>query len=177
MNDNIDLEYIYDFEKKQQPFMLFYKEKVTNVKINFIYIDLNNEIYNIKSFNETINESVIPYERILYLIKNNQINIDQKYKLLSIIKFNIDIDNTEIKNFLVDDNYNDNYNFTFFIKSIDEITFNDTIKFFMRLNSVTFIFKQISQNNENNQDNQNSNQNNTTKKIILYSNKTRRKRF
>jgi predicted N-acyltransferase len=49
-----------------------------------------------------IENSCLTKERILYLIKKNQFNLIKKHRLISLLKFNIDLDHDELNNFITD---------------------------------------------------------------------------
>ena len=103
--DNIDFdsEWIKDYEEKENEYKKFYKEEVNIIDAIFIYINDDNEIYNVKNFKEYIANSQINYERIIEIIKNYQNNIDIKHKLMALLNYKIDIDSENIKQLF---NYN-----------------------------------------------------------------------
>ena len=130
----------------------------------FIYINENNEVYSIKSEKENLINSCISKERLLYLIKNNYYNLQNKHKLVSLLKFNIDLHHTKINEFILDI---ENENYLSSLKIVETIKFKDTIPLLSELNSIIFIYNSISRE---------KNVNNTTKKIIITNKcKTRRK--
>ena len=170
MNEIINFDYINDFKNIELPFEKFYKKSVNKIKIHFIYMDNNNNIYEIKTNHEFIKDSTLNAERLLYIIKNNQYsnneikqNIKNKKNLYSIIKYNFNIDEYEIKNFLDNSNNCNNFNNFLTIKNfIDNIYFDNTIEMFNSLNSL-FIFYKINIKKNNSQ----NNSQNTTKKIFI----------
>ena len=137
MEEIIDLQYIKDFENLEEEYTNFYNEEIKQIKVIYLYINNDNEIYNIKSENEKIENNCLTKERILYLIKNNQLNILNKHKLVSLLKFNIDLEHTELKNFILNESMND---YLISLKILDTIYFNKSIHIFNDLNSVIFIF-------------------------------------
>ena len=151
-------DYITEYNLLEKEFNQFYNENVDKIKIYYYYINNNNVIYNVKSHIELLNNSCLTKERILYLIKKNQYNLQDKHKLIGFLKFNIDFDFTDIDNF-ISDQLDSNY--LTHLKKIDDITFNKTINILLDLNSIIFIFSN------------NISQNNTTKKIILNTNKSK----
>ena len=84
----LDDTYMKNFEILETKYNKFYNQSVNKIKLFFIYINEDNEIYSIKTGNENIDKSCITKERILYLIKNNQYNLLNKHKLVSLLKFN-----------------------------------------------------------------------------------------
>ena len=160
----LDDTYMKNFEILETKYNKFYNQSVNKIKLFFIYINEDNEIYSIKTGNENIDKSCITKERILYLIKNNQYNLLNKHKLVSLLKFNIDLHHTKINEFILDI---ENENYLSSLKIVETIKFKDTIPLLSELNSIIFIYNSISRE---------KNVNNTTKKIIITNKcKTRRK--
>jgi hypothetical protein len=147
-NIDFDLEWIKDYEEKENEYKKFYKEEVNIIDAIFIYINHNNEIYNVKNFKEYIANSQINYERIIEIIKNYQNNMDIKHKLMGLLNYKIDIDPENIKQLF---NYNINPGTLYSIKNINNINFDKTINLLQDLNSLVFIFKvkNTDKNNKN----------------------------
>lgn len=165
--DNIDFdsEWIKDYEEKENEYKKFYKEEVNIIDAIFIYINDDNEIYNVKNFKEYIANSQINYERIIEIIKNYQNNIDIKHKLMGLLNYKIDIDPENIKQLF---NYNINPGTLYSIKNINNINFDKTINLLQDLNSLIFIFKvKITDKN---------NKNATTRRITLTQKQKKTKR-
>ena len=156
--DNIDFdsEWIKDYEEKENEYKKFYKEEVNIIDAIFIYINDDNEIYNVKNFKEYIANSQISYERIIEIIKNYQNNMDNKHKLMALLNYKIDIDPENIKQLF---NYNINPGTLYSIKNINNIYFDKTINLLQDLNSLIFIFKENSRDKNI--------KNNTTRRITL----------
>jgi len=132
-----------------------------NINLTFLYIDDNNEIYSVKNKIELVENSIITRERQLYIIKENQYNMLQKHKLISLSYFNIDISKNNIEDII-----NNRINRDFFtrLEIVDTIKLNPSLNIFDKLNSIFYIYKVI------------SNTNNTTKKIIIKNNNNRKTR-
>ena len=165
--DNIDFdsEWIKDYEEKENEYKKFYKEEVNIIDAIFIYINDNNEIYNVKNFKEYIANSQINYERIIEIIKNYQNNMDIKHKLMGLLNYKIDIDPENIKQLF---NYNINPGTLYSIKNINNINFDKTINLLQDLNSLVFIFK-VKNTDKNNK-------NATTRRITLTQKQKKTKR-
>jgi len=164
-NIEFDSEWIKDYEEKENEYKKFYKEEVNIIDVIFLYINHNNEIYNVKNFKEYIANSQINYERIIEIIKNYQNNMDMKHKLMGLLNYKIDIDPENIKQLF---NYNINPGTLYSIKNINNINFDKTINLLQDLNSVIFIFKE-------NRKVENMN-NRTTRRIILHQKQKKTKR-
>lgn len=134
------------------------------IKIFYLYINQNNELYNLRSEDEEITDNVLSKERLLYLIKNNELNHVLNHKLVSLLKFNIDISSGQITNFM---NNKININYLDSIKILDKIKFTCNFKILKNFNSIFLIYL----NNSNLK-------NNYTKRINVNINnqKTRRKK-
>lgn len=130
-------------------FNKLYKDIVEEITINFIYINENKEIYSIKSKKERLSESYIKKERLLYIIKNNQYNLNDKHRLVDLIQFNIDIDSCEMEDFILNNNSNNCNNYLKSLKIIDDIKFNDTTKILEKQNSLIFIFTKYTKSEMN----------------------------
>ena len=63
-------EWIKDFEKEEYNYKNFYNEEVNIIDIICLYINEDNNIYNVKNFKEYIEKSIINYERIIEIVKN-----------------------------------------------------------------------------------------------------------
>lgn len=133
----IDQNYIKEFEEDEEEYKEFYNNEINMIKLFYLYINENNEIYNIKCEDEMIENSCLTKERILYLIKKNQFNLIKKHRLISLLKFNIDLDHTELNNFITD-KLNSNYLSS--LKIINSVNFNETINILHDLNCIIFIF-------------------------------------
>ena len=138
LDSELDSEWIKDYEEKENEYKKFYKEEVNIIDVIFIYINNDNEIYNVKNFKEYIANSQINYERIIEIIKNYQNNMDIKHKLMALLNYKIDIDPENIKQLF---NYNINPGTLYSIKNINNINFDKTINLLQDLNSIIFIFK------------------------------------
>ena len=137
LNKNSNDDFIKEFKLLEKDYTDFYNEDVNTIKICYLYINENNEIYYIKSEYELLYNSCLTKERMLFLIKKNQYNSCNRHKLTGILKFNIDFHYSEINNFIFDKLDN---NFLIPLKIIDDIKFNKTISFLHDLNCIIFIF-------------------------------------
>ena len=123
-NIELDFEWINDFEQKENDYKDFYKENVNVIDVIFLYINNDNEIYNVKNFKEFIANSQINYERIIELIKKYQKNMDVNHKLMTLLNYKIDIDAENIKGLF---NYDINPGTLYSIKNINNIYFDKNI--------------------------------------------------
>jgi len=187
----LDTSWITNFENLENEYNIFYKDKVTEISIFSIYIDGNHDILKIKKeksnniINNTINKN-----HLLYLIKNNINYNNVKYKLISILKFNIDINTLDINNFLYgetppvppnekkehvseeeeaheEESYFQNLTYLSTIKNLNDIHFNNTINIFQDINALFFIYYSPIIPNQNSHPK-------NTKKVYIKTNKHRK---
>ena len=171
-NNNLDDEWINNFDKIDNLYKDFYKDDIYYIHLRFLYINRNNEIDKIK--NETFlmtKPNNITREEIIEILKKKSTDDKKRYTLLSILKYNINLEPEEIKNYL-NKNYDNQY--LTVIKNIDTITFEKSINMFHDLNDIIFIFYEKSSELKK------KDPNNSTKKIYLRFNnkkKTIKKRY
>jgi len=183
----LDTSWIDEFKKDNEKYSDFYTEDVTNITLFFIYIDHKNNVENLSRDLLILDKkNTIVRDQLIQIIKQNQIynNNKYKYKLISLFKYNIDIEPEEIYRF-INNKDDSSYNKRFFTqeKYLNDILYKKTINIFQDLNSLFLIFKEVSTpitNNNNNSNNSimNSTNMNSTKKTIIISqkHKTRRRK-
>jgi hypothetical protein len=173
MENELNDEWINNFEKTDKLYQDFYKDNLYYVNLKFIYVNRENEIDKIKQESFLMSSpNYISREEIIQILKESSIDNDKRYSLLSILKYNITLDADEIKNFLLFDNEERNY--LNIIKNIDAIPFDKTISMFQDINDLILVFYEKSNELKKNDPN------NVTKKIYLRSNtnkKTIKKRY
>ena len=180
--DDLDTSWIDDFKKDNETYSDFYTEEVTNITLFFIYIDHKNDIENLSRDLMILDrKNTIVRDQLIQLIKQNQIHNNNKYKLISLLKYNIDIEPEEIYNF-INNKDDSSFNKRFFIqeKYLNDIIYKNTINIFQDLNSLFFIFKETNPNTNNTNNKINKiNKINITKKTVIFpqKHKTRRRNF
>jgi hypothetical protein len=171
MFENLDNGWIKDFEKTFKLYEDFYKDDIYFTNIHYIYINKHNIIEKISEDRFLFSTpNLISREEILRILKKNTYYNNKQYTILSILKFVVNLEPEEIKDFLqnynnynndIDNNYiSNNPNFLQTIKNIDAIQFEKSINMFHDLNDLFFIFYEKTV----------SNTNNVTKKIYLKNN-------
>jgi hypothetical protein len=141
MNEvELDNTWIKEFENTDKIYQDFYTDDNYYVNIHFIYINKNKEIEKIKEETFLMNTpNMITRDEIIGLLKKNTLNENRNYSLLSLLKFNLNLEPEDIPFFLSVDSEEDK-NFLIPIQHIDTITFQKTISMFQDLNSLYFIF-------------------------------------
>jgi len=171
--NNLDDDWITTFEKSDKLYKDFYKEDLYYVNLRFFYINRENEIDKLKQESFLMNKpNSISQEEILEILKKNSLDNNKRYSLLSILKYNINIEPDEISSYLQN---GENNNYLSIIKNIDAVNFDKSINMFHDLNDLIFIFYEKLLEIK-----KDTNNNNNTKKIFLRSNtnkKTIRKRY
>lgn len=162
MVENLDNDWIKDFEKTFKLYEDFYKDDIYFTNIHYIYINKHNNIEKISEDRFLFTTpNLISREEILRILKKNVSYNNKDYTILSILKFGVSLEPDEIKDFLKNDTNNSNSinydNFLQTIKNIDAIHFEKSIHMFHDLNDLFFIFYEKTV----------SNTNNVTKKIYL----------
>ena len=69
-SDDLNDNWIKDFEEEDTPYIDFYKEEVDNIKIYVIYVNKKNKIFHIKKDNLIVEDKTIPKETLIKMIKH-----------------------------------------------------------------------------------------------------------
>ena len=173
MDNELNDEWINNFEKTDRLYQDFYKDDVYYVNLKFVYVNRENEIEKINQESFLMSSpNYISREEIIQILKDSSIDNNKRYSLLSNLKYNILLDADEINNFLLYSN--EERNFLTIVKNIDAISFEKSISMFQDLNDLIFVFYEKSKEIKK------VDPNNVTKKIHLRSNtnkKTIKKRY
>jgi hypothetical protein len=172
LNDNIeelDSTWLQEFQNLDNEYKNYYTEELSFIRIHSIYLNSNSEIEKISEQKILLKtKGILQKEELFSIIKHNSFSNNIKYSLLSILKFNINIEPIHLNNFLKNKDNKIGTSFLQSIKNIDSIKFDKSISMFHDINNILIIFhKKISKDN-----------NNRTKKIFINSNtkkKTKRK--
>lgn len=134
----LDDKWINEFEKIDNLYKDFYKDDLYYVNLRIIYINTNNEVIKLKHDVLMLkNKNKILQEEIIGILKQNSIDNDVKYSLLSMLRYNVLIEPDDIKYFLTNDK---TPNYLSIIKNIDDIVFEKTITMFQDLNDLIIVF-------------------------------------
>ena len=149
--ENLDDKWIHEFENTDKLYRDFYKDDLHYVTLRIIYVNRNSEIDKIKQDSLLMSKpNYITQEEVLGILKKNSIDHERRYSLLSILRYNIDLDSEEVPNYLVKCNNTEglgigggnilNSHYLSVIKNIDTIKFERTINLFHDLNDLIIIF-------------------------------------
>jgi len=160
--DEIDTDWVDEYNRIERNYNDFYNEKVNTIRVFFMYINNDNIVINIKKETVDLNvTSILSREQLLSLIKENQ-NDGVKYRLFSLLRYNINLEPDEIEMFASPSTSTSTseaaqrtskagtgpYESRFLtnIEDINDIHFNDTIGIFQDLNAVYILFKEKKHN-------------------------------
>jgi hypothetical protein len=175
--EDIDASWLEEFDNLDKEYKDFYTEELSFIKLHCVYINKNNEIAKIVEEKILLKTpGYLSKEEIIGLIKHNVYCNNIKYSLLSILKFNINIDPIYLKTFLKNKNKEKEKeknimkllgnNFLQSVKNIDTIRFDKCISMFHDLNDLLIIFYDKSASEKRHS--------NHTKKIFITPNTVRK---
>ena len=165
-----DFSWIFEYERLEEKYETFYKRDIREIDINFIYVNLKNEVSAISTKKyDFVKPNIIPKEHLIKLIKENMHKNDVNYKVISVLKYNIDIIFEDLPYML---SRPEDYPFLTSIGSLEDIHFKPSIDMFSEINSVFVLLYEKDRTIQNKSN---------TKKIIFKTNskpnlkKTKRK--
>jgi len=144
-DSELDDSWINEHNEEEGPYDRFYKEPLESTKIFFLYIN-KNILETIKSERINLTESYLNKNILIKLIKNNSSINDTRYKLSTILKYNIDAEPDDVleifedispEAYLSEERY------------FNDIYFKETICTFQDLNSVFIIYENMGNTNAN----------------------------
>ena len=136
--NDFDADWINEFEKVDKDYASFYLEDLSYVKITIIYINNNNELEKIKEEKLLLRKpNNISREEIIGILKRNNVKDNKTFTIMTMLKYNFDLEPTEVRNFLLN---NDCPDYLSVVKDVDEIVWNRTISMFQDLNNLFIIF-------------------------------------
>jgi hypothetical protein len=139
MDIELDTNWIDEFEALDEDYKAFYTEDITHIKFNYIYVNKESEIEKIKEETILLKEpNYISREEIIGILKKHCKLATKIYTILSLLRYNIDVEPTDIRHFLKTEQ--DDGLFLKSIKNIDAITLDKSISMFQDLNEIVIIF-------------------------------------
>lgn len=149
---DLDTSWIDDFDAIDNEYKSYYSESLEFINMNCIYLNAANEIINVHEEKVIfLNKGILCREEVVGLIKRNSIiNIDKekdkdKYSLLSILVFNINIEPENLKTFFKlnkgkDKEKSIGSQYLHSVKNIDAIVFDKSISLFHDINNLYLVF-------------------------------------
>lgn len=139
---DLDTKWIEEFESIDDNYKTFYTEDIMHIKFHFVYVNKENSIDKVKE--ETVllrTPNYISREELIGILKKHTKVSDTNYTVLSILKYNIDIDPADVSYYIKNNiKQDDTYDFLKSVKNIDAIPLNKTISMFQDLNDIIIIF-------------------------------------
>lgn len=176
--EDLDLSWINEFEKIDNEYKIYYTEELSFIRIHSIYVNNDNEIEKVREEKILLkNPGILQKEELLSIIKHNSFSNQVKYSLLSILKFNINLEPIHLKTFLRNKNPAIGAPFLQSIKNLDSIKFEKSITMFHDINEILIIFHQKI-NKSTRIGSEQKEMGNQTKKVFINSNpkkKTKKK--
>lgn len=139
MEEQLDLDttIIDEFEKDDELYNDFYKDKIEQINLYILYVDNNNDLFHIKKDTATLNNGKLEKDDLKNLIRQYIKYQNKKYRLISLLKWNITIEPEEISDYLRNEK---KFDFIKSIRNINSIEFEDSINLFHNLNSLYLVF-------------------------------------
>ena len=139
MEEQLDLDttIIDEFEKDDKLYNDFYKDKIDHINLYILYVDNNNDLFHIKKDTTALNNGMLEKDDLKKLIRQYINYQNKKYRLISLLKWNITIEPDEISDYLRNQK---EFDFIKSIRNITSINFDDSINLFHNLNSLYLVF-------------------------------------
>ena len=133
----IDTSWIEEFDKIDGKYNMFYKTEVNQIELAFLYVGRDNKLFHIKKEKLDIETGILSKERLIELLNINMTYNNKNYRPIAILKYNIDIDPENVKDFIMNP---EKYNFLTSEKNIDILKWKKTIELFNSINSLYILF-------------------------------------
>jgi len=135
----LDISWINEFEKIDKDYESLYMDDIINITLHFVYVNKEDEIEKLIEKRFLLREkNKITKEELIGLLKSHCFLDKKKHSVSSILKYNIDLEPQDIRNFLIEDKNSDKY--LKVVKNIDDIFLNRSISMFQDLNDLIIIF-------------------------------------
>ncbi len=135
--EELDTNWIKEFEKDEEIYKDFYKDPIESIKIFLLYVDNNNNLFHIKKNLCTLDNSQIKKESLMKIIKEHMFHNKKKYRPISILKWNINMEPEDISSYLKESS---KFNFLTVERKIDTIKFEESINLFHNINSLYIVY-------------------------------------
>ena len=138
MEEELNTDWITQFEKVDQKYEKFYKKKVTTINVFFLYVDRYSNLFYIKKNKENLTDNgVLEKINLINLLKKNMIHNSKKYRPISILQYNITLNPNNIKSLIKKPQQ---YDFINPQDSIQDLKWDNSIEYFTDMNSLHIIF-------------------------------------
>lgn len=141
--EELEVDWINKFEDEEKVYEKFYPDKVKSIKIFSLYVNKECILDKVKETNyDLVNENILRKIELIRLIKERKQDDGVKYKLISLIKHNVDLKPEEIKGYVLN---NKEYKFIDNLRELRDINFYDTIGMFEDLNSIFLVYYEFNE--------------------------------
>lgn len=151
--DELDFSWLSEQEKLQTIQQNFHREPNKTIRLQFIYINLDNEIadtyiekYQIKQLSEDRKAAVLSEDELLHILQDKKRRTkNTNYIIYDLLLFNIDLEHDHIPSFI---NYSEKeilenkHRFMKPVSYVNTIRFSPSIFIFHDINTLCFIFKE-----------------------------------
>ena len=136
--DMMDTDWIEEYENEYNSYEMFYPNALSKIKVNILYVNKRNEL-------EKVHEKMIylsipnllKKEEMIRLIKDYDVMDTIKYKLVSLLVYNIDIQHNELKNYLYGA---EKYDFITSLRNIEDYELKPSLKYLEKVNNIYIVF-------------------------------------
>lgn len=135
----LDNKWMQSFKDEEKVYQEFYKDDVWHINLRFVYVNVNNEVDCIREdiFLMSKSNRILEEELIQILKRSSNLN-GQRYSLISILRYNVLLEPSEIKHYLSKMQPDSNY--LCVVTHLKDIVFERTISMFQDLNDLIFVF-------------------------------------
>ena len=138
----LDSKWIEDFELQDKNYESFYTEDINHINFHCIYVNRNNDIEKIKEEKLLMKTpNYISRDEMIGILKKNSIINNKRYIVLSIVKYNINLEPSDINFFLKPSKHLDS-TFLTSVTNIDAIPLEKSISMLQDLNDIFIIFSE-----------------------------------
>jgi hypothetical protein len=136
--DNFDYDWINNYEEEEEKYKIFYPEEIKYLNVICLYVNKENILEKIaeKEVRLTTSNKIIKEELIKIISENNKLD-KVRYKLISILIYNFNLENNDLKYFLKN---NEDYNLLTNLKNIEDYDLDSSISYFHDINTVYILF-------------------------------------
>ena len=139
----IDNKWLKEIKDNEKDYNDFYKEKPTSIKIYHLYVSRENQVVFSKTETYLLNttngkHATLHKDTLISIIKKNSSSNNIQYKLLSVLKFNLDIDPEDVISLAI--HKKDGSEYLSSESVLRDIVFNDTVCIFQDINSLFMVY-------------------------------------
>ena len=139
----INNKWLKEIKDTEKDYNDFYKEKPTSIKIYYLYVNKDNEVNFCKTethllHTTNVKNATLNKDTLIAIIKKNSFSNNINYKLLSLLKFNLDIDPEDVISLSI--HKMDGSEYLSSESVLRDIVFNDTVCIFQDINSLFLVY-------------------------------------